>query len=350
MNRSVSRRAVLLGAAGATGLLAGCAGFGNTDDGDDTPSLTPVPLPEADVDPTSIAAVGSHVPVGSLAMVVTGVETVERAVILGREVDPGPDEVFRVVTVAFRNVSERYLALVVDRFDVAASGGYYDAVEPFDAFTAPAFGGWPFAPGERRTVRLHYAVPARTRGVELRGAFRLRTLPDETFERVPVVVVDLDSEASEPARLGGALTAPVHAPGDDVTAAGIRVHVQQVTSGVELSTWDPRTGHEFLGVNLAVENAGSGPVVVGVGTFGGLSVADARGVEYTTTRWFPGTVAGGHYYDAGRAVEPGETNTGTTVVEVPTGSQSLYLLWTPPANRWQAGTGVAVNRYVWQVR
>jgi hypothetical protein len=353
MEAGVSRRRILLGAAGVAGVatLTGCSGNGGPLGGADTPTFTPVPLPDADVDPTSIAAVGSRVPVGPLAMVVMGVEVTGRTVVLGGEIDPGPDNQFLVVRAAFRNATDHYVALVVDRFDVAASGGFFDSVQPFDTFASPSFGGWPFAPGERRTVTLHYAVPEHSLGVELRGALRVRSLPEVTFANVPPVVVDLEATASDPTRLHGAVTAPVHDAGDRVTATDLTVHLRRVVPGVDLDAWDPTEGHEFLAFNFAVTNAeGATPAAVGVGRFGGMAVADDRGVEYTRTLWFPGTVAGGTYYDDGPAVVAGETRVGTTIVEVPTATAPLYLFWTPPANRWRAGTGVAVNRYVWRVR
>lgn len=350
MDGGASRRCVLLGVAGVTGLLVGCSGFGGPRVATET--VTPVPLPTADIDPTSIAAVGSRVAVGPLAMVVTAVERSERAAILGREVDPGPENQFLSVSVALLNTSDRYVALVVDRFDVAASGGFYDPVEPFDAFTAPGFGGWAFAPGERRTVRLHYAVPARTQGVELRGGVRVRSLPSDTFEPVAPLVVDLASTVSRPVRLRESFRAPVHDPGEAVDASGLVVRVREVEAPVDLPNWDPAEGHEHLAIGLMVTNGTEVPtaVVVAVGGFGGLAVADAQGTEFTTTRWFPGEIVGGTYYDEGRALETGETSAGTTVVEVPVDRERLYLLWTPPAALWRVGTGAETNRYVWQVR
>ncbi|WP_255195186.1 hypothetical protein [Halorarius litoreus] len=352
MDRQVPRRAFLVGTTALAGGLAGCSAFGSGANRGGTDTVTPVPLPDADVDPTSIAAVGSRVHLGPLAMAVTGVERTERAVILGREVDPGHENQFLVLDVAFKNASDRYAALVVDRFDVAASGGFYDPVEPFDAFTAPAFGGLAFAPGERRPVRLHYAVPVRTIGVELRGRVRVRSLPDDAFESPPPVVVDLDSSVSAPTRLQQSLRVPVHEPGDTVDAAGLLVRVRRVEAAVDLPNWDPSEGHEHLAIGLAVENGTDWPnaVVVAIGGFGGLAVADARGREFTTTRWFPGEIAGGTYYDEARALAAGESNAGTTVVEVPTDREPLYLTWTPPAALWRVGTGAETNRYVWRLR
>lgn len=351
MDSPVPRREFLLGAAVLAGGLAGCSGFGGPTR-DRTDTLTPIPLPDADVDPTSIAAVGSRLSLGPLAMVVSGVERSARAVILGREVDPGPENRFLVLDVAFLNTSDQYVALVVDRFDVAASGGFYDPVEPFDAFTAPAFGGWAFAPGERRTVRLHYAVPAQTPGIELRGSVRVRTLPSDTFEPVAPVAVDLASTVSRPVRLRESFRAPVHDPGEAVNASGLVVRVRRVDAPVDLPNWDPPDGHEHLAIGLTVTNGTDWPngFVVAVGGFGGMAVADTRGSEFTTTRWFPGELAGGTYYDEGRALAAGETNAGTTVVEVPVDRRRLYLLWTPPAALWRVGTGAETNRYVWRVR
>lgn len=351
MDSEMPRRRVLLGAVGLAGALAGCSALSDDPPGGETDTVTPAPVPEADVDPTSIEAVGSLVGVGPLSMVVTGVDRTDRATILGREVDPGSDRELLVLDVSFKNASNEYVAAVVDRFDVATTGGYYESIEPFAAFTTTPFGGWTIMPGELRRVRLHYPIPRGSERVELHVGMRIRLLPDE-FEVEPPIVVDLTSSVSSPMILRQTLRVPIHDLGRTVTTRGLTVDVLRVTAPVDLRNWDPPAGHEHLGVTLAVRGGSDlgRPVVVGVGGFGGMTLADDRGREFTTTRWFPGTVGGSAYYDPARAIGPGETNEGTTVVEVPTDLSPLYLVWTPPAELWAPETGEPVNRHVWRLR
>lgn len=328
--------------------LAGC--FGRRDP-EGTPTVSPAPLPA--VGDGSVVGVGEAVSVGPLAIVVTDAERHEAAVVLGGEFDPGPDREVVVVTVAFVNSGDRYLSVAVDRFDVRVGAASYDPIEPFVAFHTDTRGGLAFAPGERRAVELHYAVPRGRDGATLETALRVRALPAGWFEPAERVSVDLgDGGSVDLAPLTASLAAPIHGAGDAVTAGPLAVAVRRVVPGVDLPNWDPPPGRVFLAVNLRVTNADerAGPFFVGFQGFGGLSVVDDAGTAHTRTRWFAGEVAGGRYFDGSRAVAHGIPSEGTTVVEVPDGDGRLYLLWTPPVELWGTATDAAVNRYVWRVR
>jgi hypothetical protein len=158
--------------------------------------------------------------------------------------------------------------------------------------------------------------------------------------------------AAAPGRLDGSLSAPLHGVGDGVDASGLSVVVRAVESSVEVPNWTPPPGFEHVAFNLAVRNEAEppAPVVVALGRFGGLTLADGDGHEFGERVWFDGTVAGGRHYEGSTAVLPGGTNEGTVLAVVPTDAVPLYLFWTPPSTYWRAGTGVAVNRFVWRLR
>lgn len=349
---TLTRRAILrLGGAGTVGALAGCAGvFGNSEDGG-TPTLSPAPLPEEASESPTEGAVGDVVDLGAVSMVVERVERLQQADIFGFEVRSHPGKELLALSGSFKNTSDRYVALRIDQFEVAVSGGIARPIEPFVERASPDRGGWPFAPGEVRPVTLHYHVPAGTSVAQLHGKMRVRTLPDDP-SGVVSVLTDLTSKTASPATFDQSLSGPVHAVGEPVEATGLTVHVGTVTARAEVPTWTPPTGSEFLAANLSVANDGTllYPVVVGVGGNGGLVLADDEGNEFTDTVWFDGRIAGGRYYDSSVALTSGETNGGTVVVEVPVDATPLYLLWTPPVDGWDIGSGVAVNRFIWQLR
>lgn len=243
------------------------------------------------------------------------------------------------------------MALSIDQFEVAVSGGIARPIEPFVERASTDRGGWPFAPGEVRTVTLHYHVPAGTSAAQLHGKMRVRTLPEDP-SGVVSVLTDLTSKTATPATLDQSLSGPIHAVGERVEAAGLTVHVGNATAPVEVPNLTPATGSEFLAVNLSVTNDGTllYPVVIGVGGNEGLVLGDDEGAEFTDTVWFDGRIAGGRYYDSSVALTSGETNEGTVVVEVPVDATPLYSLWTPPVGGWDIGSGVAVNRFIWQLR
>lgn len=348
----LTRRAILrLGGAGTIGALAGCAGiFGKSADSE-TPTLSPAPLPEEDPESPMVAAVGEVVDLGDVSMVVERVERLQQADIFGFEVRSQPGKELLALSGSFKNTSDRYVVLRIDQFEVAVGGGIARPIEPFVERVSPDRGGWPFAPGEVRPVMLHYHVPAGTRTAQLHGKMRVRTLPDDP-SGVVSVLTDLTSKTAAPALLDQSLSGPIHAVGEPVEATGLTVHVGNVTAPVEVPNLTPATGAEFLAVNLSVTNDGTllYPVVIGVGGNGGLIVADDEGNEFTDTVWFDGRIAGGRYYDSSVALTSGETNEGTVVDEVPVDATPLYLLWTPPVAGWEIGSGVAVNRFIWQVR
>ncbi|MEF8841381.1 MAG: hypothetical protein V5A62_07100 [Haloarculaceae archaeon] len=180
---------------------------------------------------------------------------------LGTEIRVVDDDEFLAVGTVLRNRSDRYLTVAVDRYDVAHEAGVAGSIEPFAGIAASSSEGLAFAPGERQRVRLHDKIPPETTGARLRGAVRVRSLPDEVLA-VPV----------------------------------------------ELSNWTPSPGFEHRAVNLSVENGAepAAPVVVGRGRFGGMSLADPEGTEFVEDRWFDGTLAGGTYYDDATAIPPGE--------------------------------------------
>lgn len=348
------RRTVLrLGGAGLVAGLAGCADLlGGAGGGDSrTATLTPAPLPTVDAAAAQVPPVGAVTGVGPLRLVVTGVERSRNARVLGTELRAlGDDEILGLST-AFENAGDRYLAVDVDRYDVVHDDGFAESIEPFAGLRSSSVGGWAFAPGERRRVELHYQLPPGVPGAELRVAMRLRALPDESVA-VGSARVDLTSVAASPGQLGGSLSAPLHGVGDGVDAAGLSVAVRAVESSVEVPNWTPPPGFEHLGFNLSVRNEVEppAPVVVALGRFGGMTLADDDGHEFTERVWFDGTVAGGRHYEGSTAVLPGGTNEGTVLAVVPTDAVPLYLFWTPPSAYWWAGSGVAVNRFVWRLR
>jgi hypothetical protein len=335
----------------ATG-LAGCSGpLGDAEPDRRTATVTPAPLPTVDADATRVPPVGTVTAFGPLELLVTDVVRSTRATVLGTEVRVVDDDEFLAVGTVLRNRSDRYLAVAVDRYDVAHETGFAESIEPFAGITSSDSEGLAFAPGERRGVRLHYKIPPETVDARLRGAVRVRSLPDESVA-VATLEIDLTAMVTEPGRLDGGLSAPVHGVGDRVEASGLAVAVRDVAVPVELSNWTPPPGFEHLAANVSVENGAepTAPVVVGLGRFGGMSLADPEGAEFTQDRWFDGTLAGGTYYDDSTAIPTGGTNEGTLVVAVPVDAVPLYLFWTPPTALWRAGSNVAVNRYVWRLR
>jgi hypothetical protein len=236
-------------------------------------------------------------------------------------------------------------------YDVAHWTGVVEPIEPFAGPASSGFAGLAFAPGERPRVRLNYKILPGTADARLRGAVRVRSLPDDAVA-VATVEVDPAATAAEPASLEGSLSAPVHGVCDRVEASGLAVAVHAVEYPVELSNRMPPPGFEHLAVNPSVENDTEppGPVVVGPGRFGGMALVDPAGAEFVEDRRFDGTLAGGAYYEDSTAVLPGGINDGTAVVAVPIDATPLRLFWTPPAALWRAGSGVAVNRYVWRPR
>jgi len=354
MDIGPTRRAVLrIGSGALAASLAGCSGpLGGGATEPRTATVTPAPLPTVDADAAPVPPVGAVVAFGPLELVITDVVRSARATVLGgEEVYTVGDDEFLAVETVLRNRSDRYLAVAVDRYDVAHETGIEESIVRFSELASSGSEGLAFAPGERRRVRLHYAIPPETADARLRGTMRVRLLPDESIA-VATLEVDLTATAAEPGTLDGSLSAPVHGVGDRVDASGLAVAVREVAVPVELSNWTPPPGFEYLAVNLAVENDAepSAPLVVGLGRFGGMSLADTEGTEFAEDRWFDGTLAGGAYYDDATAIPPGETNEGTMVVAVPVDAAPLYLFWTPPTALWRAGSGVAVNRYVWRLR
>ena len=354
MDTGPTRRAVLrLGSGALVTGLAGCSGpLGGAGRDRRTATVTPAPLPTVDADAAPVPPVGAVVAFGPLELLVTDVVRSDRAAVLGGEdvYTVGDDEFLAVETV-LRNRSDRYLAVAVDRYDVAHETGFAESIQRFATLASSGSEGLAFAPGERRRVRLHYAIPPETVDTRLLGTVRVRSLPDESVA-IATLEVDLTATAAEPGRLEGGLSTPVHGVGDRVDASGLSVAVREVAVPVELSNWTPPPGFEHLAVNLAVENDAelSAPLVVGLGRFGGMSLADTEGTEFAEDRWFDGTLAGGTYYDDATAIRPGETNEGTMVVAVPVDAAPLYLFWTPPTVLGRAGSVVAVNRYVWRLR
>lgn len=353
MDTGPTRRAVLRFGSGAlaTG-LAGCSGpLGDSDPDRRTATVTPAPLPTVDTDATRVPPVGTVTAFGPLELLVTDVVRSARATVLGTEVRVVDDDEFLAVGTVLRNRSDRYLAVAVARYDVAHEAGFAESIEPFAGIAPSGSEGLAFAPGERRRVRLHYKIPPETIDARLRGAVRIRSLPDEAVA-VASLEVDLTARAAEPGRLEGGLSAPIRGVDDRVEASGLAVAVRDVAAPVELPNWTPSPGFEYLAVNLSVENDAEppAPVVVGLGRFGGMSLADPEGTEFTEDRWFDGTLAGGTYYDDATAIPTGGTNEGTAVVAVPVDAAPLYLFWTPPIALWRAGSDVAVNRYVWRLR
>lgn len=312
--------------------------------------MTPAPLPTVDADTVRPPPIGAVVGFGSLELLVAGVERSERATVLGTEIRPVDDE-FLAVETLFRNASDRYLAVDVDRYDAVHETGLVEPIEPFAGLASASFGGWAFAPGERRRVRLHYKIPPEAADVRLRGSVRVRSLPDETAA-VASLEIDLTSVAADPASLDGSLSAPVRGIGEGVDASGLAVTVRDVAVPVEVPNWTPPPGREHLALSLSVSNGvePGRPIVVALGRFGGLALADSRGTEFTEGIRFEGTLAGERRYEESTALAPGETREGMLAVAVPTGAAPLSLFWTPPVALWDAGTGVTVNRYVWRLR
>lgn len=349
-----TRRAILRsGSACLVAGLAGCSGlFGGEVGGKRrTATVTPAPLPTVDADAVRLPPIGAVTGFGPLELLVKEVVRSTRAHVLGTEVRVIDDDEFLAVETAVRNTSDRYLAVDVDRYDVAHETGVVESIEPFAGLTSSSLGGWAFAPGERRRVRLHYKIPPEATDVRLRGAVRIRSLPDEAVA-VASLEIDLTSRAADPGRLDGSLSAPLHEVGERVDASGLAVAVRAVEAGVEIPNWTPPPGFEHFALVLSVTNGATprAPMVVGLGRFGGMALADADGTEFTEDVWFDGTLAGEPYFDDSTAVVPGGTNEGTAVVAVPRDAVPLYLFWTPPTVLWQAGTGVAVNRFVWRLR
>jgi hypothetical protein len=354
MDTGPTRRAILrLGGGALVTGLAGCSGpFRGSGPDRRTDTVTPAPLPTVDADAARVLPVGAVVGFGPLELVITDVVRSARAAVLGgEEVYTAGDDEFLAVETVLRNRSDRYLAVAVDRYEVAHETGIAESIVRFTELASSGSEGLAFAPGERRRVRLHYAIPPETVDARLHGAVRVRSLPDESVAAASLEV-DLTARAAEPGTLDGPLSAPVHGVGDRVDASGLSVAVREIAVPVELSNWTPPSGFEHLAVNLAVENDAEPPAprVVGLGRFGGISLADTEGAEFAEDRWFDGTLAGGAYYDDAPAIPPGETNEGTKVVAVPVDAAPLYLFWAPPVALWAVGTGVAINRFVWRLR
>lgn len=345
-----TRRAVLR--SGSAGLVAGLAGCSApfVDGTRPTTTVTPAPLPTVDAGSAWTPPVGAVVEFGPLSLLVTSALWSERATVLGTEIRVVDDDEFLAVETLFRNASDRYLAVDVGRYDVVHEEGTAEPIEPFAGVASTSFGGWAFAPGERRRVRLHYKLPPETDDVRLRGSVRVRSLPDDVVA-VASLEVDLTSVAVERASLGGSLSARVYEVGEQVDAQGLAVAVRDVAVPVEVPNWTPPPGFEHLALSLSVTNGvePGRPVVVALGRFGGLTVADPRGTEFTEDVWFDGTLAGERRYDS-TGVPPGETHKGVLAVVVPVDTVPLYLFFTPPVTLWEAGTGVAVNRFVWRLR
>ena len=169
MDTGPTRRAVLrLGswalAAGSVGALAGCSGpFGNANPDRRTATATPAPLPTVDADAAPVPPVGAVVASGLLELVIMDVVRSERASVFGRgEIYVVGDDEFLMVETVLRNRSDRYLAVAVDRYDVAHETGIAEPIQRFSELASSGSEGLPFVPGERRRVRLLYTIPPGT--------------------------------------------------------------------------------------------------------------------------------------------------------------------------------------------
>ena len=161
-----------------------------------------------------------------------------------------------------------------------------------------------------------------------------------TVTPAPLPTVDADATRIPPV---GALAA--FDPLELVITDVVRSERATVLGGEEVYTVGD---DEFIAVENDAEP--SAPLVVGLGRFGGMSLADTERTEFAEDRWFDGTLAGGAYYDDATAIPPGEINEGTMVIVVPVDAAPLYLLWTSPTVLWRAGSGVSVNRYARRLR
>ena len=313
--------------------------------------MTPAPLPTVDADRSRLPPVGAVVEFGPLELLVESVERSDRATVLGTEIRLVDDDEFLAVETLFLNTSDRYLAVDVDRYDVAHGTGVAEPIEPFAGLAASSFGGWAFAPGERRRVRLHYKIPPRAADARLRGSVRIRSLPDEAAA-VAALEIDLTSVTADPTGLEGSLSAPVREVGEGTAASGLSVTVRDVAVPVAVPNWTPPPGREHLALSLSVTNEiePGRPIVVALGRFGGLALADPRGTAFTEEVRFDGTLADERRYDGSSALLPGETREGVLAIPVPVEAPPLYLFWTPPVALWEVGTGVAINRFVWRLR
>jgi hypothetical protein len=295
--------------------------------------------------------VGSLVRLGPVGLTVSEVARQANAPIFGGSVFPPTGFELLVLDIGLRNASERYVALVVDGVEVAIPGRLVDPIGLFRTTAGPSRGGLAFLPGEYYALRLHYSVPVDVDTAQLRVTTRVRALPDAVFEAVGPVTVDLDARTGTPVTFRQALSAPVLSVGETADHRGLSVHVEDVREAVDLPLHDPRPGGEHVAVGLSVTNeAGAGPVLAGVGGFGGMALGDDDGGRFADRVWFGGEVAGRPNYDDASPIGPGETEAGTVVVEVPEGRAPLYLFWTPPAAHWLPDSGVATNRYVWRLR
>jgi hypothetical protein len=374
MQRKFTRReAVLLGSVGVLTSLAGCTGGGDAPpddesggDGDTGGS--------SDVDDESTggsdtgsdgsggdtdggdaavsiqqAVVGDLTDLGSVAVGVVVAERTPTAPLLGPGSAIGAAEGNEYVALDVAIRGNAYLALAADLFAVAVDDTEYTSAENFAQLASPALGGFPFAPGELRRFRLHYEVPEGTSGETLRVLLRVRTMPDETFESLQPLQVDLGSTASSPAAFEQAFDLPFQSFGGTVAHEGIEVTIGEVQPVTDVNARRPAAeGTEYLGFTIAATNGGDrpNPILLSLGGFGGLEFVDGAGNEVGRNVQFTGEVLGGRRFDPSNGLAPGESESGTLVGEVPAGVSPLYLVWSPPALYWRG----EVHRYVWQVR
>jgi hypothetical protein len=363
--RLTRRRALAIGTTILAGAVAGCSGLGgdgdgngNGDGGGATTTQTPgggggttTQSPGGGSSDLVSVVVGEVGAVGPLELLVTDVERLDSAPILGFPIRADEGNVFVAATLAMKNAGDRHAAFVLDGLAVAVDGAVYASEQLYVDIWSPDFGGLPLAPGELRVFPLYFEVPDGVGNGQLRVVSRARSLPDD-FAAATRFAVDLDAAAGSPASLSQTLTLDLLSVGESAAFGGLSATVVGVSYPEAVQGQAPPEGFEYVAVSLSATHGADFPnrMVVGLGGVGGMGLQDDAGGVFDDRVRFTGTIDGGREFFATNGIAPGETREGVSVVTVPEGVEPLYLTWSPPPLFWVPPTGAASNRAVWRVR
>lgn len=275
----------------------------DTAEATDSPTATPE---------TVQGVVGERVDVGSLAALVT--ETTRSTDLRGRL--PAEGREYVTVSLRVKNTSsasldfESYLQVSV----VDPDGRTH---EPSGIAPEPVLDGGHLVPGEVTAGNLSFVVPAAAEELSL-----LMQTDPVPLVRGPAARVDLSSPAAADGTLAQDLAVPVRSPGETARAGGVGVTPAAVETAGSLGDGVAATdGHEFVVLDLTVENGESGPTHVHA--LVASAAKDDDGATYEERFRAMGALE--NPFSQGPSIEDGSERSGGVVYEVPSGSSPVYF-------------------------